>query len=209
MIKKLSLLTQTHSQLYWQDGMKHAVYGSCFWCYLTVVTKCLSAQWFQFWRPFVQCSPHTPNLTSNIKENFENLSSSIKQTSVKALFWHTSHQGRTVVLFHSSCQAGLGGVILAFVSSCLNYCNPLYSGLRQNSVTRLHLIQNKFTETRQSDLKLSWFEAFIKVVFVVTLKPCMGSSYPHCRFSWLVLIERLAAFVGSDNSNGSHNTLIT
>lgn len=100
MIKKLSLLTQTHSQLYWQDGMKHAVYGSCFWCYLTVVTKCLSAQWFQFWRPFVQCSPHTPNLTSNIKENFENLSSSIKQTSVKALFWHTSHQGRTVVLFH-------------------------------------------------------------------------------------------------------------
>lgn len=100
MIKKLSLLTQTHSQLYWQDGMTPAVYGSCFWCYLTVVTKRLSAQWFQFWRPFVQCSPHTPNLTSNLKENFENLSSSIKQTSVKALFWHTNHQGRTVMLFH-------------------------------------------------------------------------------------------------------------
>lgn len=172
MIKKWSLLTQTHSQLYWQDGMKPAVYGSCFWCYLTVVTKRLSAQWFQFWRPFFQCSPHTPNLTSNLKENFENLSSSIKQSSVRAFFWHTNHQGRTVMLFH------ILHFKRAFVSSRLNYCNPLYLGLRQNSVTHLHRIQNKFTETRQSDLKLSWFEAFIKIVFVVTFKTLHGLILP-------------------------------
>ncbi len=76
-------------------------------------------------------------------------------------------------------KTDLEKVIHAFITSCLDYCNVLYSGVCQSSLSRLQLVQNSMarllTNTKKRDhitpilASLHWLPVKQLIVFKILL----------------------------------------